>query len=86
MSIRTQKRTSGGGERIALPAAANGVAADARHDVDFVSMAKAQITARESEHRHRIATAAYFRALQRGFEPGHELEDWLAAEAEMAHP
>ena len=27
-----------------------------------------------------IATAAYYRAAQRGFEPGHELEDWLQAE------
>ena len=30
-----------------------------------------------------IAELAYFRALGRGFEPGHELEDWLAAEAEF---
>lgn len=30
-----------------------------------------------------IATAAYFRAEQRGFAPGHELADWLAAEAEV---
>lgn len=30
-----------------------------------------------------IAEAAYFRAERRGFEPGHETEDWLAAEAEV---
>jgi hypothetical protein len=30
-----------------------------------------------------IAELAYFRALSRGFEPGHEVEDWLAAEAEV---
>ena len=30
-----------------------------------------------------IARAAYFRAMQRGFEPGNELEDWLAAEGEV---
>jgi hypothetical protein len=30
-----------------------------------------------------IARAAYFRALNRGFAPGEELEDWLAAEAEV---
>jgi hypothetical protein len=30
-----------------------------------------------------IAEAAYHRASQRGFEPGHELEDWLSAEAEL---
>jgi Protein of unknown function (DUF2934) len=35
-----------------------------------------------SKHE-RIAELAYYRALQRGFEPGHELEDWLAAEAEI---
>lgn len=30
-----------------------------------------------------IAQAAYFRAMNRNFEPGHELEDWLSAEAEV---
>jgi len=38
----------------------------------------------EAAHRQSlIAQAAYFRAQQRGFEPGHELEDWLAAEKEL---
>jgi len=36
------------------------------------------------QERHRqIAELAYYKAQQRGFEPGHELEDWLAAEAEV---
>jgi len=36
------------------------------------------------EDRHAsIAEAAYFRAELRGFAPGHELEDWLAAEEEV---
>lgn len=30
-----------------------------------------------------IARTAYFRAMNRGFEPGHEMADWLAAEAEV---
>ena len=30
-----------------------------------------------------IARAAYFRAMHRGFAPGNELADWLAAEAEV---
>ena len=37
-------------------------------------------------HQNRqemIAEAAYHRAEARGFAPGHELEDWLAAEAEV---
>ncbi len=29
-----------------------------------------------------IAVAAYFRAEQRGFAPGNEMDDWLQAEAE----
>jgi hypothetical protein len=31
-----------------------------------------------------IAEAAYYRAQRRGFAPGHELDDWLEAEAELA--
>jgi len=30
-----------------------------------------------------IAQAAYFRSQHRGFKPGREIEDWLAAEAEV---
>ncbi|MGR8999727.1 MAG: DUF2934 domain-containing protein [Gammaproteobacteria bacterium] len=31
----------------------------------------------------RIAELAYYKAESRGFEPGHELEDWLEAEREL---
>jgi hypothetical protein len=30
-----------------------------------------------------IAEIAYFKSQRRNFEPGHEKEDWLAAEAEV---
>jgi|CZKO01.1.fsa_nt_gi hypothetical protein len=33
--------------------------------------------------RGLIAQAAYYRAERRGFAPGHEAEDWLAAESEV---
>jgi len=33
-----------------------------------------------AQHRQRVAVRAYFLAEARGFAPGHELEDWLAAE------
>ena len=37
-----------------------------------------------AEERWRmVATAAYHRAEKRGFQPGHEVEDWLAAEREI---
>lgn len=43
-----------------------------------------RVRARDPVQRHKmIAKAAYFRAERRGFEPGHELEDWLGAEAEL---
>jgi hypothetical protein len=36
-----------------------------------------------AEMRQLIAEAAYLRAAERNFAPGHELEDWLAAEREV---
>lgn len=30
-----------------------------------------------------IAVAAYYIAQRRGFDPGHEVDDWLQAEAEV---
>jgi len=30
-----------------------------------------------------IAEAAFYRSAHRGFEPGHEVDDWLAAESEI---
>lgn len=52
---------------------------------DIVRMAKVEAENRAHERHDVIATAAYFRAQLRGFEPGHELEDWLVAEAEVVH-
>lgn len=37
----------------------------------------------DEETLKRIAEAAYYRAQQRGFSPGYEVEDWLAAEAQI---
>jgi hypothetical protein len=42
---------------------------------------RAPPTAQEREQM--VAVAAYYRALKRSFEPGHEVEDWLEAEAEV---
>jgi len=35
------------------------------------------------EPRQLIAETAYYKAQRRGFAPGHELEDWVQAEAEV---
>jgi hypothetical protein len=42
---------------------------------------RAQVASEDT--RRQIAEAAYFRAQERGFEPGHELEDWVEAESEV---
>lgn len=36
-----------------------------------------------NERRHMIEMAAYLRAEKRNFAPGHEVEDWVLAEAEV---
>jgi hypothetical protein len=37
----------------------------------------------QHEFSERVAQAAYFLAEQRGFAPGFEMRDWLAAEVEV---
>ena len=66
-----------------VPPTASG--AHARKDVNVRSAALTATKAyMAGEDRQRlIAEAAYFRAEQRGFLPGNELEDWLAAEIEV---
>lgn len=44
-------------------------------------IARAAVSA--EERYRRVAEAAYFRALARGFNGGDPLEDWLAAEQEI---
>ena len=51
------------------------------HENIAASLAQTGVTA--EERYQLIAKAAYHRAEQRGFTPGAELEDWLAAEAEI---
>jgi hypothetical protein len=38
----------------------------------------------DAARQRMIAEAAYYRAEKRGFAPGNDLDDWLAAEAEVA--
>lgn len=42
-----------------------------------------RISVSEEARRAMVAQAAYHRAERRGFAPGYEEEDWLAAEAEV---
>jgi hypothetical protein len=52
---------------------------------DEESMDRTAVPADQAFERwQRTAVAAFFRAEARGFAPGHELEDWLAAEREVS--
>ena len=42
-----------------------------------------EVESMEDATRQMIEEAAYFIAEQRGFSPGHELEDWLKAKAQI---
>ena len=37
-----------------------------------------------TDRQMRISKVAYYKAQQRGFAPGHDWEDWFAAEREVA--
>jgi Protein of unknown function (DUF2934) len=52
-----------------------------RPEPSFGAHARAEVSAEEV--RKLIAEAAYYRAKKRGFTPGHEVEDWVQAEAEV---
>lgn len=55
-------------------------------DVQDVEIVHAELKPSSISHPSReqlITDAAYHRAESRGFEPGHELEDWLVAESEV---
>jgi hypothetical protein len=51
-------------------------------DVHILALPTAEPSLRrDNAWRHeRVATAAYYLAAKRGFEPGHEAEDWALAE------
>jgi DUF2934 family protein len=65
-------------------AAGDGAVVNAGEDADVARPAAADVEAQVADHQIKVAMAAYFIAEKRGFEPGHELEDWVAAEAEIA--
>ena len=78
MNVRAQKSGRRARKR---PVVGDGVIAKLERDKDVRLLVAAEVKDRTADHQARIALAAYFIAEKRGFEPGHELDDWLAAEA-----
>lgn len=57
--------------------------ASAFDQIDSAEMPSEVDESARAELDRMIGEAAYYIAEQRGFEPGHELDDWLAAEAQI---
>lgn len=49
----------------------------------FILLSEERGGAEIEDLRDAIARTAYYKAERRGFEPGHELPDWLEAEQEV---
>lgn len=62
----------------------DGLISQVESDKDVRQLVAAEAENRTADHHAKIALRAYFIAEKRGFEPGHELDDWLAAEAQFA--
>jgi len=70
--------------KIGMTGIADGAGIEAGKILEPSSAMDSSLTGVSDEERHQlISDAAYYRAEQRSFEPGHELEDWLTAEAEI---
>jgi Protein of unknown function (DUF2934) len=76
----TTATTSNPSQRNARPTPAEAGAVEAA--ITPTAVAASQSIAPE-QRQAMICDAAYFLSERRGFGPGHELDDWLAAEGEI---
>lgn len=53
------------------------------HSTEMLTSDEAGMALEPTDTAARIAELAYYKAEKRGFEPGHEMEDWLEAEREL---
>jgi hypothetical protein len=59
-----------------------GANSDTAENQTDISQSDIDLQPSDEERISRIAESAYYKAETRGFSPGCELDDWLAAEAE----
>lgn len=81
MNVRADKPVRG--TRRAASTIGDGAISEPQRDPDMVQLTSAEAEGRIADHEVQVALAAYFIAEKRGFEPGHELDDWYAAEAQI---
>jgi hypothetical protein len=63
--------------------AASGTTTPSAAAAEFENASSSSWSGDAETREARISKAAFFRAAARGFEPGHEWDDWLAAEKEI---
>lgn len=73
MSMKQTRKTPAARKRAVTPSNSSNAA-------DSVGRNK---TLSHEERQRMVAEAAYYRAMQRGFVAGGEIDDWLAAEREI---
>lgn len=78
-----EHRSATPGKRTAAARVRQKTPVKAQQPVALLTASLMNTTFDASARQQLIAEAAYFRAAQRGFEPGHELDDWLSAEGEV---
>ena len=81
--MTTRQRSSKGRPATPAPPLLNDVVGDGALHEPWPQVKMPHPPVRLADRKQRIATLAYERAESRGFAPGHELEDWLAAEREV---
>ncbi len=54
-----------------------------RNEFKAAVVSEPTYTSNDTNRLERIALAAYYKAQARGFVPGHEMDDWLEAQAEI---
>ena len=75
MATRSSRKNSGSGR--------NSLSAE-QSKVETARTANSETRLSEDERRRMVAEAAYYRAEQRGFSAGGEVDDWLTAEREIS--
>jgi hypothetical protein len=75
MAIKSSRKNAGGGRH---DLSAGQSKAEAAHT------GASETRLSEDERRRMVAEAAYYRAQQRGFSAGGEVDDWLTAEREIS--
>ena len=75
MSIKSSRKNTGGGR-------SNLSAGQSKAEAAHTGASETRLS--EDERRRMVAEAAYYRAQQRGFSAGGEVDDWLTAEREIS--